>query len=323
MSAGWKTGAVAAGLAGLFVLFAALPGCRNGNGNVWDEEHGLRVVASFPPLYCFARNVGGDNIAVRSLLTNEGPHGYQYSARDVQLLRNADVFLANGLKLDDHFTDNIRRSCNNADLLYVKCAECIDRDRLEKMKEGGGQVCPHHPPGSDDPHVWLGIPEAIEMVHCVRDALKKKDPAHAADYDCRADAYVENLKKLHADGRKQLADKNVKLISTHESLTYFARSFGITVVGSIQLAPGDEPSGDRLRELAQLCVKEGVHLIAVEPQYPANMAQTLRSALKGKVDPVRLVTIDPLETAEPQELDAGWYERKMAENIANLAEAVP
>src|SRR5262245_47323159 len=100
-------------------LLAALPGCRN-EGDPWEGQNGLRVVASFPPLYSFAKNVAGDDASVLCLLTTEGPHGYQYHARDVQLLRKADVFLTNGLKLDDHFTDNMQRSCGNNKLLYVK-----------------------------------------------------------------------------------------------------------------------------------------------------------------------------------------------------------
>jgi hypothetical protein len=35
------------------------------------------------------------------------------------------------------------------------------------------------------------------------------------------------------------------------------------------------------------------------------------------------VVVDPLETADPSDLDAGWYERKMRENLANLAEKLP
>jgi ABC-type Zn uptake system ZnuABC Zn-binding protein ZnuA len=76
-------------------------------------------------------------------------------------------------------------------------------------------------------------------------------------------------------------------------------------------------------DLAKLCVEKRVRLIAVEPQYSTNLARTLRGVLKekGVPDPV-LVEIDPLETAERDEVDAGWYERKMRQNLDALAEAL-
>ena len=37
---------------------------------------------------------------------------------------------------------------------------------------------------------------------------------------------------------------------------------------------------------------------------------------------VKMTLVDPLETAPPDQLDAGYYERKMRENIDNLAKAL-
>ena len=50
--------------------------------NVWETVPGgpLKVLVSFPPLYCFAKNVAGDDAKVVSLLTTQGPHDYQPTA---------------------------------------------------------------------------------------------------------------------------------------------------------------------------------------------------------------------------------------------------
>ncbi|HXG08446.1 MAG TPA: metal ABC transporter substrate-binding protein [Gemmataceae bacterium] len=314
----------------LWAALVGLAGCRPPE-DPWGKTNKLRVVASFPPLYCFVQNVAGPDAEVRCLIDTEGPHGYQYDPREVRLLRTADVFFANGLTLDDHFTHNLRNSSGNPNLRFVEVGTCIDAGRLLAMKEDEGHSHAghhHHHHGPNDPHVWLGIPEAIEMVRCIANVLAEKDPAHASGYRQRADAYIERLQKLYAQGREKLAGKNIKLVTVHESLGYFARAFDLQIAGSIQLHPGDEPTGAHIRDLAQLCVKEQVRIIAVEPQYPENTARTLLSVLKDKgvPNPV-LVTIDPLETVaggvEGEGFDAGWYERKMAENIDNLAKAVP
>src|SRR5260370_41955346 len=64
-----------------------------------------RVLASFPPVACFAQNVGEGQAGIMPLCTTIGPHGYQFNISDCAKLRQADLFFANGLSLDDHFTD--------------------------------------------------------------------------------------------------------------------------------------------------------------------------------------------------------------------------
>ena len=72
----------------------------------------------------------------------------------------------------------------------------------------------------------------------IRDELKTIDSAHAEDYDKNADTYIKSLKKLHSDGKDKLKDKkNRKIIAFHESLGYFAKSFELTIVDAIEVAP--------------------------------------------------------------------------------------
>jgi ABC-type Zn uptake system ZnuABC Zn-binding protein ZnuA len=197
----------------------------------------------------------------------------------------------------------------------------------EEEKGHHGHEGHHHEHGANDPHVWLGLPMAIAMVQSIATELAEKDPAHAEGYQQRAEAYIEKLKKLHADGREKLAGKKVKLVPVHESLAYFAQSFDLELLPPIQFQPGDEPGSARLTELVNRCVQEGARIIAVEPQYPDNAARTLLSAMKQKgVPDPEMVVIDPLETVADgvngPGYDAGWYERKMAENIDNLVKAL-
>ena len=54
-------------------------------------------------------------------------------------------------------------------------------------------------------------------------------------------------------------------------------------------------------------------------------ARVLQEELQKKNHEVKLVEIDPLETADPKELEkdgAGWYEKKMRENLRRLAESL-
>src|SRR5207253_725367 len=130
-----------------------------------------------------------------------------------------------------------------------------------------------------------------------------------------------------AYGRKELAGKkNRRLISTHESLGYFARAFQLQIVGAIQVRAGVEPDAAKLKTLADLARKDEVRVIAVEPQFAQarNGANALVREMGALGKEARIIEIDPLETVpNPAELDAGTYVRKMKANIDNLAKALP
>src|SRR5262249_12500631 len=125
------------------------------------------------------------------------------------------------------------------------------------------------------------------------------------------------------DGVEMLKNKkDRRIISFHDSLEYFAKEFGVEIVGVIEM-PGQEPGSKEMSKLVDKCLKEDVRIIAVEPQYPEASATAIKNALKDKGKTAVLVEIDPLETAEPKDLSAGLYVAKMRENLKNLADNLP
>ena len=84
-------------------------------------------------------------------------------------------------------------------------------------------------------------------------------PRHAEDYDGNAARYVEALKKLQADGKTKLAEKkNRKIIGFHDSLEYFAKSFGLAIVDVIEQTAGESRPAKQMAKLVKKCKKESV-----------------------------------------------------------------
>jgi zinc transport system substrate-binding protein len=306
----------------------------------WENVPGgpKHVLVSFPPLYCFAKSVAGPDAKVLSLLTTVGPHDYQPTAADALKVRRADLFFINGLGLDE-FVSKLVNSSGNRGLSVVEVGEAIPEKQLLKIDEDehdhghghdhkAGDSHDHH--GEHDPHVWLGLPEAVIMVNCIRDNLCRIDPDHTEGYTQRAATYVKELEDLKKYGEKELGSKkNPRFIATHDSLRYFARSFDIKpkleIVGNIQVRAGIGVDAAQLKSLAKLAKEHDVRVIAVEPQYV--QAQTEADALKREMGAqgaeVRIIEIDPLETVpKVEDLDAGTYIRKMKANIDALAKAL-
>jgi ABC-type Zn uptake system ZnuABC Zn-binding protein ZnuA len=317
-------GVLAAGV-GLVLGFS---GCSKAK-DPWKGLGGPpRVLVSFPPLYSFAKNVAGDDAAVLSLMISQGPHEHETTQADALKFQKATLFFMIGLELEkDELVDRLKKNSNNRDVRIVELGETRKLElRLLRMagaaKEGKDEHGHKH--GESDPHIWLGIPEAILMVEKIRDELSDVDPSHKQGYRRRAAEYVKQLQDLQEYGRNTLKGKKTnKLIAMHDSLRYFARSFGLEVVGSIQPRPGVEADGKQMAKLVEVCKKEGVRVIAVEPQYSQGSAERLKKELNNRgIKGVKIITIDPLETAQGK-LEADFYVRKMRENLDALKKALP
>ena len=103
------------------------------------------------------------------------------------------------------------------------------------------------------------------LTQCIRDELVKIDPEHKAGYEKRSADYVAKLQKLGDDGKKALADKKDRnIVAFHDSLQYFARTFDLKVVASIEGMAGQEPDPGRFKELLKACQRDKVRVIAVE-----------------------------------------------------------
>lgn len=324
--------AMSLGFVALLALLLGLAGCTSAPA-VWGDAKSPRVVVTIAPLASFVKNVGGEHVAIKCLCTEKGPHHYEGDVHDALYLREANDFFAIGLDLEK-FSDKMSTQSRNPKLRYVQLGKELpeklklevhhEHDEHADHKDAHGHDHGHSHGAGADPHVWLGIPQAKAMVAMIRDELKRSAPEHAADYDANAKAYLQRLDALHKEGKEALAPKkNKKIVSFHESLPYFADSFGIKIVESIEDVPGEPPSPAKLADLVEDCKKEDVHVIAVEPQYSQNTsAATLVKALPAGW--AKLVTVDPLETADEKDLqDPKWYEMRMRKNIEELAKALP
>lgn len=306
-----------------FLLTFSLISCRRADSN-WPYQGKLRVLVSFPPLYSFAKNVAGDDADVRCLLTTKGPHDYNPDLKDRQMAGGADLILINGLELDEFIVKLAGKNKNK----IVKVGEAIPDKRLLAMKEGGLVHGDHvHEGGDHDPHVWLGPSLAKIMVEKIASEMATRDPNHKKGFEERAQAYFQKLDQLQNDGVAAFKNKkNRRLVTTHDSLGYFALAFGLEIVGSIQPQPGDDGNSKEFTRLMGLCKAKEVAVIAVEPQYSRGPAEHMQRLLRNQGVTVKLVEVDPLETApavgNSSEPDPDFYIQHMRRNIDELAKAL-
>ena len=165
------------------------------------------------------------------------------------------------------------------------------------------------------------------MVTAIAKKLGEGDKDHASDFNANAEKYNAELTKLEEHGKKAFEGKtNRSFIAQHESLGYFAKTFGLDLEGAIQPAPGIEADANKLTKLVELCKAKKIGVIAVEPQYSQTQAERLARAVKNQGVDIKIVEIDPMETCVPGPKgnpDLELYVKQMKKNIDNLAGALP
>src|SRR6266568_1467742 len=178
----------------------------------------LKILTSFPPLYCFTANVAGDHAKVLCFLTATGPHDFQATALDSIKVAQANLFIINGLGLDEFAAKMVADAKAKKDVVF-EVAEALDDSKLIHLSEDERKhVHPdgaEHAHGEHDPHVWLGPPHAQLMVEKIAEKLGELKPELKQTFADQAAVYAKQLQELHAYGLKQFeAKKNRRVIVT-------------------------------------------------------------------------------------------------------------
>jgi ABC-type Zn uptake system ZnuABC Zn-binding protein ZnuA len=265
----------------------------------------LRVLTSFLPMEIFTRNVVGDTpgVTVESMLpASMGcPHDYALTPGDMRKIAAADLFVVNGLGMEDFLGEPVRRA--NPKVRIVETARAV----LPIQEEHGH--------GEVNPHTWVSPRNAILQVRAIEKALTAARPAGAGAFRRNADAYVSRLTTLAEEfeaAAKTFRRRNI--VTFHNVFDYLARDLGLTVVGEIETAPGQEPSAGEIRNLSRVIRERKVPAVFSEPQYSPKLADAL--AREAGV-PVRV--LDPVATGSPA---LAAYEDAMRRNLSTLKEAL-
>jgi zinc/manganese transport system substrate-binding protein len=226
------------------------------------------VLATTTVFADLVKNVGGDLVDVTSLVPKNGDvHTFEPKPSDVQNVAEAKVLVMNGLGLDDWLEKTIANVAAEGTPL-VKLGVDLP----------GVELLPGEAPGTQNPHLWMDVRNATRYVDRIGAALKTADPPHADAFEKQSAAYKQRLETLDADVRSRIAtipEANRKLVLFHPAFTYYARAYGIDVVGVAVEAPGQEPSAAYTAELITAIREAGVKAIFSESQFPTRLVDQL------------------------------------------------
>lgn len=236
-----------------------------GCGSTSSSKPGtIDVVVTTTQLGDIVRNVGGDAVDVHQILKpNTDPHDYEPRPKDIQATAGAKLVITSGDQLDAWMGDVIKNAGGSPATLDAGAGRPV-----ALPGESSGPEASRF-----DPH-WWHDPRNVEFaVAKIRDALARADPAKTAEIDAGATKYLNKLEALDAGIEKCMASvpqDQRKLVTDHDAFNYFAKRYGIDVVGAVipSQTTQAQPSAGDLADLTATIRRE--HVKAIFPESSIN-----------------------------------------------------
>ena len=224
-------------LIGAASLISAVP--------AFAQSEPLNVVATFSIIGDFANRVGGDRIALRTLVgPNADSHVYEPSPGDAIALARADLVLVNGLMFEGFLERLIEASGTQAPVVVLTEGATVLED-----PEGGhyhyvyGEAIFHAAPF--DSHAWQSVANARVYVENIAEAFCAADTQNCPTYEANAAAYMDELNALDGEIRQAidaiLEDRRVVVVA-HNAFRYFGAEYGVTFLAPQGVSTESEAS---------------------------------------------------------------------------------
>lgn len=239
------------------------------------RTHGLQVVASTNVYGDIARQIGGPDVHVTSILSdpNADPHLFEAGTANALAIAHAKVVIENGLGYDA-FMDKLESAAPSSSRIDVSIADALGIR------------------GSDaNPHLWYDAPALGRIARAISDAFARGDPEHALEYGTREEQFaratgsfrflVEELRKEHA---------GTPVASTEPLPDYLLAALGLR-----ELAPpaftrsienGTEPTPGALAAMLRLVSERRIHVLLYNTQAVSPITSRIRSAARAAGIPV-------------------------------------
>lgn len=282
----------------------------------------LNVVTTTEDLADMARQVGGSLVSASSLVTGaRDPHSLDARPGFMSRVRNADLFIAVGLDLEVGYERAILQGSGNRRVqigaighLYASEGVAV-LEKPTSVSRAHGDI---HPYGN--PHVWLDPFNARIMATNIANTMVRLDPRNANAYLqnlrrflSRIDAAMfgealvqkygaqklwemstagDLVSRLRAAGDlqrlggwvgKMLPHTGKPIVSYHRTWSYFARRFGLRVVGELEPKPGIPPTPGHLVKIVSTMKSQGVRVILQEPYFSSSAAKSVASQTGARV----------------------------------------
>ncbi len=234
----------------------------------------LRVVASFSILADMARVVGGDAVAVSTLVdANADAHVFSPRPAHAQMVVQAELVVVNGLGFEGWLQRLVQASGYKGPVLEL-----------------GRGITPRRMGPGPDPHAWQDLAQAQRYVAALRDAFSTARPAQAAAIAARAAQYQQQMQALDNQVRQRMAGvpaERRRVVSPHDAFAYFGAAYGVEFLPVRGRSSDSEATAADVARLIGVLRKQRANAVFVEnisdPRLLQRMAQEAGVGVGGRL----------------------------------------
>jgi zinc transport system substrate-binding protein len=306
----------------IIILLTIINGSSQQSENIDTKQvkEKIKVVASFYPFYEIAKEIGGNNTSVISVIPmGVEPHDWEITPQQIPDITEADMIIYNEIGFDSWLgkKEEFRNS------FLVDISKNLQLIKLGKQQESekvrhDGQI--YDQTSRYDPHIWLDPILVKNISKNISNALIKVDPDNTDSYLQNTENFNQQLDTLDSLIKKSLANCKLKdFVTFHDSFHYFANRYGLTQHAVHGLSPEGEILPQQIIKTISLAKDLGIDTIYSEELKDPRLSQTLASEIpNGKV-----LLLSPIEGIESQEQkkDIDFID-KMEMNLKNLKQGL-
>ena len=249
----------------------------------WAEQP-IPVVATFSILGDMVERIGGEHIALTTLVGPEGDaHVYQPTPKAARSVAEADLLFMNGLEFEG-WLERLAEAASFDGAMVVATTgvspiafeehEDDDHDehaghdehdehaRHDEHDEHAG-----HDHGTFDPHAWQSLDNAVIYANNIAAGLAQADPANASEYYTNRAAFVAEIVALKSDIDAMMAalpaDKRT-VVTPHDAFGYFAEAYDLTFEAPQGMSTESEVSAADVAALITQIRRESISAVFIE-----------------------------------------------------------
>ena len=243
----------------------------------WAEQP-IPVVATFSILGNMVERIGGEHIALTTLVGPEGDtHVYQPTPKAARSVAEADLLFMNGLEFEG-WLERLAEAASFDGAMVVATTGVSPIAFEEHEDDDHGDHAGHdehdehdehagHDHGTFDPHAWQSLDNAVIYANNIAAGLAQADPANASEYYTNRAAFVAEIVALKSDIDAMMAalpaDKRT-VVTPHDAFGYFAEAYDLTFEAPQGMSTESEVSAADVAALITQIRRESISAVFIE-----------------------------------------------------------
>ncbi len=257
------------------------------------------ILVSIAPQKYFVEQVAGTDTFEIAVIVPEGqsPHSYEPTPSQLVRMSKAVLWFTIGVEFEavlipklTAIAPSLKLIDTTQGILYRELESHSDRDHDEAVgiEKNSQQTETHHVETGKDPHVWLGLSNAVIQTSTICQALSDLMPDMQDVFRRNQAQFASRIQALKAElaAKTQVLQKKSVFVY-HPAFGYLLDEIGLTQM-PIEVS-GKEPGTQQLTAIINAMKQEGARVIFVQKQFSSLSAQKIAEAIRGQV-----IELDPL-----------------------------